>query len=226
MCVYLLTKCFPPLLLMESRMQCLEIIFYVVSGEDRKSKSGLLFQVMVTNVTSLLKTVKAVEDEHSRGTRALEATIEAIGQEIRVSHFPPKSTNGVLIVCPKLQALQSNEAPKMKVNPEDLVRCAKPITQATAKAVAAGNSGKQDDIIVAANMGRKAISDMLTICKVSENSRKSVCFNYFIQLVHLNGLFLCFSLLLSKRTASSCATELSSLVSTCPRTTENCCRWC
>lgn len=39
---------------------------------------------MVTNVTSLLKTVKAVEDEHTRGTRALEATIEAIAQEIRV----------------------------------------------------------------------------------------------------------------------------------------------
>lgn len=42
-------------------------------------------QVMVTNVTSLLKTVKAVEDEHTRGTRALESTIEAIAQEIRVS---------------------------------------------------------------------------------------------------------------------------------------------
>jgi talin len=39
---------------------------------------------MVTNVTSLLKTVKAVEDEHTRGTRALESTIEVIGQEIRV----------------------------------------------------------------------------------------------------------------------------------------------
>lgn len=42
-------------------------------------------KVMVTNVTSLLKTVKAVEDEHTRGTRALESTIEAIAQEIRVS---------------------------------------------------------------------------------------------------------------------------------------------
>ena len=45
----------------------------------------LCIQVMVTNVTSLLKTVKAVEDEHTRGTRALESTIEAIAQEIRVS---------------------------------------------------------------------------------------------------------------------------------------------
>lgn len=39
---------------------------------------------MVTNVTSLLKTVKAVEDEHTRGNRALESTIEAISQEIEV----------------------------------------------------------------------------------------------------------------------------------------------
>jgi len=37
---------------------------------------------------------------------------------------------------------------------------------ATAKAVSAGNSGKQEDVIVAANMGRKAISDLLTVCRV------------------------------------------------------------
>lgn len=41
-------------------------------------------QVMVTNVTSLLKTVKAVEDEATRGTRALEATIEYVKQELTV----------------------------------------------------------------------------------------------------------------------------------------------
>lgn len=44
-------------------------------------------QVMVTNVTSLLKTVKAVEDEATRGTRALEATIECIKQELSVRHM-------------------------------------------------------------------------------------------------------------------------------------------
>ncbi|KAK9301347.1 hypothetical protein QLX08_006276 [Tetragonisca angustula] len=102
-------------------------------------------KVMVTNVTSLLKTVKAVEDEHTRGTRALESTIEAIAQEIR--------------------ALNTPEMQRSNVTPEDLVRCTKSITTSTAKAVAAGNSCKQDDIIAAANMGRKAISDMLTICK-------------------------------------------------------------
>ena len=65
-----------------------------------------------------------------------------------------------------LQALHSPEQHKSHATPEELVRCTKSITVATAKAVAAGNSCKQEDIIVAANMGRKAISDMLTTCKV------------------------------------------------------------
>lgn len=39
----------------------------------------------MTNVTSLLKTVKAVEDEATKGTRALEATTEHIRQELAVS---------------------------------------------------------------------------------------------------------------------------------------------
>jgi len=50
------------------------------------------------------------------------------------------------------------------------VRATKPITLATAKAVAAGNSCRQDDVIVAANVGRKAISDMLTTCKVKKKN--------------------------------------------------------
>lgn len=44
-------------------------------------------KVMVHNVTSLLKTVKTVEDEAARGTRALESTIEALRQEIKVNFF-------------------------------------------------------------------------------------------------------------------------------------------
>merc|ERR1719510_590468 len=104
-------------------------------------------KIMVTNVTSLLKTVKAVEDEHTRGTRALESSIEAIAQEIR--------------------SFDSSEAPRNKASPEDLIRATRPITLATGKAVSAGKSLKQEDIIVAANMGRKAISDMLTTCKAT-----------------------------------------------------------
>uniref|UniRef100_A0A0K2U6E5 Talin-2 n=1 Tax=Lepeophtheirus salmonis TaxID=72036 RepID=A0A0K2U6E5_LEPSM len=102
-------------------------------------------KVMVTNVTSLLKTVKAVEDEHTRGTRALESAIEAIAQEIR--------------------AYDTDGPPKFKAEPEDLIRATRPITIATGKAASAGKSCKQEDVIVAANMGRKAISDMLSSCK-------------------------------------------------------------
>ena len=54
----------------------------------------------------------------------------------------------------------------MKAEPEDLIKATRPITLATGKAVSAGKSLKQEDIIVAANMGRKAISDMLTTAKV------------------------------------------------------------
>uniref|UniRef100_A0AAQ6A5D8 Talin 2a n=1 Tax=Amphiprion ocellaris TaxID=80972 RepID=A0AAQ6A5D8_AMPOC len=101
-------------------------------------------KVMVTNVTSLLKTVKAVEDEATRGTRALEATIECIKQEM---------------------LFQSKDAPNKTTTPEEFIRMTKGITMATAKAVAAGNSARQEDIIHTANLSRKAISDMLTTCK-------------------------------------------------------------
>uniref|UniRef100_A0A8C9TAI5 Talin 2b n=1 Tax=Scleropages formosus TaxID=113540 RepID=A0A8C9TAI5_SCLFO len=103
-------------------------------------------KVMVTNVTSLLKTVKAVEDEATRGTRALEATIECIKQELTV--------------------FQSKDVPEKSTTPEEFIRMTKGITTATAKAVAAGNSARQEDVIATANLSRKAISDMLTTCKV------------------------------------------------------------
>uniref|UniRef100_A0A3Q2Y8S6 Talin 2a n=1 Tax=Hippocampus comes TaxID=109280 RepID=A0A3Q2Y8S6_HIPCM len=101
-------------------------------------------KVMVTNVTSLLKTVKAVEDEATRGTRALEATIECIKQEM---------------------LFQSRDPPRKTTTPEEFIRITKGITLATAKAVAAGNSARQEDIIHTANLSRKAISDMLASCK-------------------------------------------------------------
>uniref|UniRef100_A0A8C6JW86 Uncharacterized protein n=1 Tax=Melopsittacus undulatus TaxID=13146 RepID=A0A8C6JW86_MELUD len=104
-------------------------------------------KVMVTNVTSLLKTVKAVEDEATKGTRALEATIEHIRQELAVFSSP---------------------VPPAKVStPEDFIRMTKGITMATAKAVAAGNSCRQEDVIATANLSRRAIADMLRACKVA-----------------------------------------------------------
>lgn len=98
------------------------------------------------NVTSLLKTVKAVEDEHTRGTRAMEATVEAISQEIKALHSS--------------ELLRGTPA-----TPEDLIRVTKNVTTATAKAVAAGASNLQADIAAAANIGRRSISEMLSVCK-------------------------------------------------------------
>jgi len=60
------------------------------------------------------------------------------------------------------------EHSEQKITPDELVRLTRPLTLATAKAVAAGNSGHQDDIIAAANMGRKAVSDLLRGCRVSD----------------------------------------------------------
>ncbi|CAH1788698.1 unnamed protein product [Owenia fusiformis] len=126
------------------------------SGKRVKDPSMLVLKdsakVMVTNVTSLLKTVKTVEDEAARGTRALESTIEVIGQEMKMF---------------------DTAHPDRKATAEDLIRYTKPITMATAKAVSAGNSCKQEDIIIAANMGRKAVSDLLKVTKAAAVNAES-----------------------------------------------------
>lgn len=65
-----------------------------------------------------------------------------------------------------MQVLSAVEHLEQKLTLDELVRLTRPLTLATAKAVAAGNSGHQDDIIAAANMGRKAVSDLLRGCRV------------------------------------------------------------
>ncbi|XP_028167577.1 talin-1 isoform X13 [Ostrinia furnacalis] len=121
--------------------------------EEENVRSTNDQSVMVTNVTSLLKTVKAVEDEHTRGTRALESTIEAISQEIEV--------------------LLSDSPPKGTATAEELVRCTRQMTTATARAVAAGNANKQDQLTAAANLGRKTVVDLLVACKAAAYTAES-----------------------------------------------------
>ena len=60
----------------------------------------------------------------------------------------------------------SVEPPTKTATPEDFIRMTKGITMATAKAVAAGNSCRQEDVIATANLSRRAIADMLHSCKV------------------------------------------------------------
>lgn len=65
------------------------------------------------------------------------------------------------------QAFDSTEKVDKVATAEDLIRHTKPITTATAKAVAAGNSCRQEDVIAASNLGRKAVCDLLLICKAA-----------------------------------------------------------
>ncbi|VDK86629.1 unnamed protein product [Onchocerca ochengi] len=105
-------------------------------------------KVMVTNVTSLLKTVKTIEDEHQRGTRALEAAIEAIGQEISL--------------------YDSGEAPSRGgATAEDLIKSTKQLTAATARAAAAAQTLQQSDIIAAANIARQSVCDLLATTRAA-----------------------------------------------------------
>lgn len=51
------------------------------------TKQNVFFQTMVTSVSSLLKTVRSVEDEASRGVRAIESTVDAVKQAVLVRIF-------------------------------------------------------------------------------------------------------------------------------------------
>lgn len=60
---------------------------------------------MVAKVSSLLKTVKNVEDEAGRGVRSLENTIDSIDAD--------------------LQVYDSDAPPKIEATPQDLIRSTK-----------------------------------------------------------------------------------------------------
>ncbi|CAF4681847.1 unnamed protein product [Rotaria sp. Silwood1] len=115
----------------------------IIDPEMQKLKESA--KVMVTNVTLLLRTVKTVEDKSQHGTHVLESTIESIAQELQIYNNEQVSSN--------------------RTTPEELVHVTKQITIATSKAVSAGQSCQQDDIISAVSYGRKSIIDLLIICK-------------------------------------------------------------
>ncbi|CAG4965789.1 unnamed protein product [Colias eurytheme] len=141
---------------MEEQLKMLDDVDNTKFRESEAVATSGNESVMVTNVTSLLKTVKAVEDEHTRGTRALESTIEAISQEIEV--------------------LMSPTPPTGSGSAEELVRCTRLMTAATARAVAAGGTGGaagQEQLTAAANLGRKTVLDMLTAAKSAAHAAES-----------------------------------------------------
>lgn len=118
---------------------------------------------MVANVQSLLKTVKTVEDEAARGTRALESAIEAIYQEIKLySNFIASSESQLKLTN---EEDQRGLIENISTRPDDLVKATKQITLSTSRAIGAASSLRQEDVIAAANMGRKAVSDLLYVCR-------------------------------------------------------------
>jgi talin len=67
-----------------------------------------------------------------------------------------------------LLAFDSSDEIPRKATAEDLIRFTKPLTIATAKAVAASNSCRQEDIISASNLGRKCIFELFGVIKVNK----------------------------------------------------------
>ncbi|XP_071835851.1 talin-1-like [Apostichopus japonicus] len=128
----------------------------VAEDKNDKAKMGSLHEAaktMVVNVTSLLKTVKSVEDEATRGPRAAESTIEAITQEMKI--------------------LQTSNPDETYATPDALIRSTKQVTLATAKAVGAGNTCKQEDVVAASNAARLAVFQMLHACRGAANTAKT-----------------------------------------------------
>ncbi|VDO05771.1 unnamed protein product [Haemonchus placei] len=108
-------------------------------------------KTMVSNVTSLLKIVKTVEDKTQQGTRALEAAIDAIGIEIKTyDHETGEGTSG-----------------PSGATPEHLARATKRVTDATARLAGAAQTLQQSDVIAAANLARAAVSELLIVSRAA-----------------------------------------------------------
>ena len=89
-----------------------------------------------------------VEDESKKGERAVESALESISQDM-INFYNKTSGDEV-------------------TSPEELLKINQAIAEATSKAVSASVSGDQEDAVVAANLGRQTISDLLKSIKVSQ----------------------------------------------------------
>ena len=115
------------------------------AANNQLSYSGSLLsesaKVMITNIQSLLKTVKTVEDEAQRGTRALESAIDAIHQEIKFN-----SGSNLISSSDDLAVTNGGGHKHDSANhfsADDLIKSTKQITLATSKAIGAANSLRQ-----------------------------------------------------------------------------------
>ncbi|CAK5082389.1 unnamed protein product [Meloidogyne enterolobii] len=99
-------------------------------------------KVMVSNVSSLLKAIKTIEDSSQRGAQALEAAINAI--DLAVKQY------------------NNNEMPiRHAANGEDVIRASRATTVAAEKAAGSASLLHQENVIAAANLARQSVGDLL-----------------------------------------------------------------
>ncbi|MEQ2218552.1 hypothetical protein XENOCAPTIV_004901, partial [Xenoophorus captivus] len=101
--------------------------------------------------------INAVKDVAKALGNLISATKAAAGK--------PHDDPSMLQLKSSAKVFCSSDPPPKTTTPEEFIRMTKGITVATAKAVAAGNSCRQEDIIATANLSRRAIADMLHSCK-------------------------------------------------------------
>ncbi|KAL5245501.1 hypothetical protein ACI65C_012911 [Semiaphis heraclei] len=113
--------------------------FETPSMDELKDKA----KVLVTNVTSLLKTVKSVDDERTTNTNVMESTVELIEKD-----------------------LQRNKiVSNYETTTESLIQSAKCIDETTKNMLDIVYRGKPNDVRNAVQESHKSVSELLTACQ-------------------------------------------------------------
>ncbi|XP_073922222.1 talin-2 isoform X6 [Castor canadensis] len=116
-------------------------------------------KALVEDTKLLVSGAASTPDKLAQAAQSSAATITQLAEVVKLGAASLGSDD------PETQVFQSKEVPEKTSSPEESIRMTKGITMATAKAVAAGNSCRQEDVIATANLSRKAVADMLTACK-------------------------------------------------------------
>lgn len=113
--------------------------FDTPSMDELKDKA----KVLVTNVTSLLKTVKSVDDERTKNTIMMESTVEAIEKDLQGSHLV---TN-------------------YETTTEEIIHSAKCIDEASKNMLNIIHRKKPREVTDAVQESRKSVHELLTACQ-------------------------------------------------------------
>jgi talin len=124
-------------------------------------------KLMVTSVSSLLRTIKAAENAGQRGMQALETAVGAIDAAVQ------KYDSGSSELAPK----HYGTAPPSS-SPEEVLRAARAVTDATAKATSAASSMQQEAVIASANLARQAVAELLHCTRTAALSAESPDLKY------------------------------------------------